>query len=452
MNNARLDRLLEATLANGAIPPDASEFERAELAKLLRVATTLRERIPAVEAEANATMPIARARFGQYMARQQAIVQSPARDRRRGWPMALTSFFAATARLSATRAVAAIGAVAIVALFLSQVLTSDVGTASAQVLTPGDYVQLEGTVTAQTTDNGVRRVHLLSDAGEFDVEVSNDSSVVAGRVAGDVSAVQLGDHILVGGVVSKQGQVGARTLVVSGPHAAATKATPSPSARVKLRPAAPALEGRIVSFSLAVDLKTARVVLDDGKGGLFLARINRKAAETLLLHSANALGTRVRLVGGGAPGLFGLVVSDQQPPAAPGTGVTTGADPTSALPTATKVAVAATATTRTITPSSSPNAAVALDRSANAFVEVKGVIVGREANILRVQTERGLVLVVVRTDTRILTGDTGATRDGLLNGAFSPVGYTVGVAGGFEVKSDRISADVVILGPKPPAK
>ncbi len=431
MNNARLDRLLEATLSTGAIPPDASESERAEVAKLLRVATTLRAGLPAVEAEADATMPTARARFGQYMARQQPTVLSGGHAHR-ALPPALTSFFVAGARLAAIRAVASIGIVAIVALFVFQFLISDGGTASAGVLAPGDYVQLGGTVTAQTTDNGIRRVHLVSDAGEFDVEVSNDISVVTGQVAGDVSAVRLGDHLLVGGVVGKQGQVGARTLVVS--SGAGTKGTPSPPVPVKLRPAALPLEGSILSFSLSLDLKTARVVVDDGKGGIFLARINRKAAETLLLHSANALGTRVRLVGGGAPGLFGLAVSDQQPPAiAPGTG-----------------AVAATATT-SITAPSSP-AAVALALSPNAFVDVKGVIVGHEANILRVQTARGLVLVVVRTDTRILMGDTGVTHDGMLNGASNLVGYTVGVAGGFDAKSDHISADVVILGPKQSAK
>lgn len=82
-------------------------------------------------------------------------------------------------------------------------------------LTVGDYVQLEGTVTSQTTDNGIHRVRLASDAGEFEIDVFGDSSVVSGQVPGDVSVVQLGDHILVGGVVNQVGRVGARTLVVA---------------------------------------------------------------------------------------------------------------------------------------------------------------------------------------------------------------------------------------------
>lgn len=325
-------------------------------------------------------------------------------------------------------------------------------------LTVGDYVQLEGTVTSQTTDNGIHRVRLASDAGEFEIDVPGDSSVVLGQVPGDVSAVQLGDHILVGGVVNQGGRVGARTLVVAAQGDASSQGKSSSHPTAKLRMAARPLEGSIVSFSLSADLKTARVVLDDGKGGLFLARINRKAAEALLLNSVNALGAHVRLVAGGAPGLFGLVVSGDQSPSpttsAAGVGGTAPAgDPSPAkATTATKIAGEATRSPSAtpVTPSTSaPGTTATFTRPAAAFVEVKGVIVSRDGNVLRVQTERGQVLVALRADTRILPGDSGATHEGLVSGTFSPVGYTVSVAGGFDAKSDRISADLAVLGPKP---
>jgi hypothetical protein len=210
------------------------------------------------------------------------------------------------------------------------------------------------------------------------------------------------------------------------------------------------LEGSIVSFSLSADLKTARVVLDDGKGGLFLARINRKAAEALLLNSINALGARVRLVAGGSPGLFGLVVSgDQSPsptPASAGAGGTTrSGDPGPAKATATRNAGNATQPPAS---SATPGATTSA-RAATAFVEVKGIVVARDANVLRIQTDRGQVLVALRSDTRILLGNSGATREGLVSGTFNVVGYTVSVAGGFDAKSDRISADLAVLGPGP---
>ncbi|HEY5477585.1 MAG TPA: hypothetical protein VIK11_12820 [Tepidiformaceae bacterium] len=189
------------------------------------------------------------------------------------------------------------------------------------------------------------------------------------------------------------------TLVVSAPVDAGTQGSSAPPFPRKPKPAPGPMEGRVVSFSLSNDLKTARVVLDDGKGGLFLARINRKSAETLLQYSVNALGARVRLVGGSA-GLFALAVPGDQPPQA---------------------ATAASTTTPAVTPSASgtqrasgaPVGAPA--KPAAAFVEVKGVILGREASVLRVQTEQGPVLVAIRSDTRILPGDSGATRDGLVS-------------------------------------
>lgn len=432
MNAKRVEGLLQRALEAGEVPAEAPESDRIEVSALLRVATTVRSVASQVDAEATATKPTARARFERYVVAQQAADHAFAGAgglRQRGL---LARFVGVGARMAAVRAVAGVAAAAAVALLLFQVLPSDTGTASAQVLIPGDYVQMEGTVTAQTVNNGVPRLHLVSDAGEFEIDVSSESSIVSGQVASDVSALKLGDHILVGGVVNSSGQVGARTLVVSAPVDAGTQGSSDPPFPRKPKPAPGPMEGRVVSFSLSNDLKTARVVLDDGKGGLFLARINRKSAETLLQYSVNALGARVRLVGGSA-GLFALAVPGDQPPQA---------------------ATAASTTTPAVTPSASgtqrasgaPVGAPA--KPAAAFVEVKGVILGREASVLRVQTEQGPVLVAIRSDTRILPGDSGATRDGLVKGGYNAVGYTLSVAGGFDAKSDRISADLIVIGPK----
>lgn len=420
MNGKRLDLLLEVMLATGSLPLDVSEAERAEVMALIGVAATVRSATPTVEDEAIEAMPIARARFARYLSNPQAFERNARRGGQLGWRAVGSTF----GRMAMTRAAAAVALVAILTLVVSQSLTSHSGTASAQVLTPGDYVQLEGTViTSRTAQNGVQQVRLQSDAGQFEIELSSESSVVAGQAPSDTSAVQLGDRILVGGVVNDGGGVGARTLVVSNQSGAKTPPPASPRANPKVKTADRPLEGQIVSFSLSADLKTARVVLDDGKGGLFLARINRKSVEALLLQSVNALGAHVRLVSGGAPGLFGLTVATDATPAATSRATTVDRTPAKA------------------TPSKPP-------QSKAQFVEVKGTILARENNILRVQTERGAVLVVLRPDTRILPGDTGATLEALRSGAFNPVGYALGAAGGFDAKSDRISADLVVLGPK----
>lgn len=420
MNGKRLDLLLEVMLATGSLPLDVSEAEHAEVMALIGVAATVRSATPTVEDEAIEAMPIARARFARYLSNPQAFERNARRGGQLGWRAVGSTF----GRMAMTRAAAAVALVAILTLVVSQSLTSHSGTASAQVLTPGDYVQLEGTViTSRTAQNGVQQVRLQSDAGQFEIELSSESSVVAGQAPSDTSAVQLGDRILVGGVVNDGGGVGARTLVVSNQSGAKTPPPASPRANPKVKTADRPLEGQIVSFSLSADLKTARVVLDDGKGGLFLARINRKSVEALLLQSVNALGAHVRLVSGGAPGLFGLTVATDATPAATSRATTVDRTPAKA------------------TPSKPP-------QSKAQFVEVKGTILARENNILRVQTERGAVLVVLRPDTRILPGDTGATLEALRSGAFNPVGYALGAAGGFDAKSDRISADLVVLGPK----
>lgn len=420
MNGKRLDLLLEVMLATGSLPLDVSEAERAEVMALIGVAATVRSATPTVEDEAIEAMPIARARFARYLSNPQAFERNARRGGQLGWRAVGSTF----GRMAMTRAAAAVALVAILTLVVSQSLTSHSGTASAQVLTPGDYVQLEGTViTSRTAQNGVQQVRLQSDAGQFEIELSSESSVVAGQAPSDTSAVQLGERILVGGVVNDGGGVGARTLVVSNQSGAKTPPPASPRANPKVKTADRPLEGQIVSFALSADLKTARVVLDDGKGGLFLARINRKSAEALLLQSVNVLGAHVRLVSGGAPGLFGLTVATDATPAATSRATTVDRTPAKA------------------TPSKPP-------QSKAQFVEVKGTILARENNILRVQTERGAVLVVLRPDTRILPGDTGATLEALRSGAFNPVGYALGAAGGFDAKSDRISADLVVLGPK----
>ena len=87
MTPDRLDDLLERTLAAGEIPTDATAEERAQLQPLLGRARELRLNASTVRAEADATLPTARARFQRHLESQRpaAVAPLPAAKARSSW-------------------------------------------------------------------------------------------------------------------------------------------------------------------------------------------------------------------------------------------------------------------------------------------------------------------------------------------------------------------------------
>ncbi|HET7712139.1 MAG TPA: hypothetical protein VFL80_09450, partial [Thermoanaerobaculia bacterium] len=80
----RLDDLLDRALDAGEIPPDATAAERAELAALLDAAGVLRATSVDLAAEAETTLPTARAQFERFVGsggREAVLPAAPAKVR-----------------------------------------------------------------------------------------------------------------------------------------------------------------------------------------------------------------------------------------------------------------------------------------------------------------------------------------------------------------------------------
>lgn len=428
---SRLDDLLQQTIATGAIPSEATEAERAELQPLLRMARAAAQDRARVEAEATASMPIARARFERFVAAQQAQA-SPE-------PRAVVSepkagFFGRLLKghrgLVLSGAAVAIGVLAVIAVSGSQLLLSDTETASAQVLSPDDYVQVQGVVKDVSTSGDTRTVTLDSELDAVRVTLNAETSVVDEDSTVEVSTIKAGDQLLVGGVVGSNRQVTANTVAVSKARATAPKVIKLK----KLGKLVPNLEGRVALLAVSKDGTNANVLFDAADGQRYLVKVDARTAETLVRLNS-ALGARVRLLPGDntRDGVFALTLTDG-----------TGGSPTPE---------------RTSTPAPSPSptrvagGAIRPDAGESAgkptFVTVRGIVVAREANVLQVLTLRGRVAVAVRPATRRFWGESGIGANETGNPDVV-IGHTVSVTGGVDSRTGRVVADTIVVGPRRP--
>jgi hypothetical protein len=100
-------------------------------------------------------------------------------------------------------------------------------------------------------------------------------------------------------------------------------------------------------------------------------------------------------------------------------------------------------------PGASPSPSGVAAKPGLTFAGVKGVIVGREGNVLEViDAQRQVVLVAIRPNTRILLAESGLTLADVGKPGGAATGHTVAVSGGVDARTGRISADVIVLGPK----
>jgi hypothetical protein len=435
MTNNRIDELLAEALATGTLPADATLAERAEVERMVETGAVLRAARIAIDAEASATMPTARARFERHVAAARAA-SLPALASVKAEPVRQRGFFGGILALNrgftTTMSAAAIGLIAVLAVFLSQNGFRGVETASAQVLTPGDYVQVEG-VVSESRDG---RVSVHSEFGDFDFAVSADTSIVSGEVSGDVSSVRPGVAVLIGGLVGKDRVVAANTVAV----AAATKAEPRKLKLVQLTELRPNLVGKVTLLTISPDGTKGRVHIDTGDGQRFVVPVDGQSAEELIQRFSTALGARVEVgaVVGSNPGSFRLQLQDAVPPT-----------PAQTLPQATPDSSRPTRPDATAT--NTPQRESSTEPASPRFVDARGVILGRTGNALHIQTPRGPIVAELRRTSRILPGQSGLTIDAILKGD-TAVGHEITITGGLDAATGHVIIDVAVLGPKRPAR
>lgn len=400
----RLDALLERALAGHPLPADVTAEERLELERLLAAADVARASVTAIEAELEAARPAARARFERFLEAETRPRPAPSIARRRweGW-------FGMPRLAGAAGLAAVLILVAAGALFLSRGAFDGPESALAAVLEPQSYAEVQGVVTAIEGEGANRVLRVQSALGEVDVAFDQETSVVAAGEAVEASAIVPGAEVLVGGVVTPERSITARTLAI---HAARAEVPESIRAR-ELPAGRGPVEGVVIVFQLLPSGERARVVIR-GEQGTFVATVGPRAVRELLSVEGGPLGASIELR-----------------PDAPGTGLfllrllRATADPSA--------------------PGATPQATPA---TRDGLVRISGTILERRATVLRVRTPAGRIATVVITrHTRVLLGESGLTLTDFRAGE-TIIGHTVVVSGGI-AEGGRINADVLLIGPKP---
>lgn len=383
----RIDDLLHRALETGAIPADASDDERVELAVLLAGAERLASSRQAAMREADAARPIAKARFERFMGEQQPTPPAPRATtpaESAGW----RRFFGGRTAVGAL----ATGAVLVVAaLLVIPALFQDVETASAQVLEPGDYVQVTGVVSG---DPGTDALELQSPFGPVTVAFTDTSEVVDGENRLHPSQLGPGDEVTVDGIVGDDRRVRAATFARGG-----RDATPPAERPIeRLRDFRDDLEGRVVSLALSDGSNKGRVLIETPRGDRVLVEVDAVTIERLLNAGDAAIGVSLRIE---RP-----AESERR---------------FQGLPIATPV----------------PGGLA-------PFV-VQGLITRAADGTLVLESLRGAVQVRITETTRIATGESGLTRDSFLSGE-GVVGQRIAVTGRLDAETGAIDAQVIIVG------
>jgi hypothetical protein len=414
MSDERMDELLEEALATGDVRGDATADERAEIERLLEAARLLAATRHATEREAEAALLAARTRFQRHVgARPPSALDAISRPRMLPWGRRMPR--QATWALAGAAGVVAVVALAAVLLWTN---LSEPESAYAQVVEPGDYVQVEGVVEAR---NGAA-LSVRSALGEVEVEVDDETTVVIAAEPTDLATVNVGDELLVSGVAGDR-KLRAQTLAITGERG---RTVPQPLPFRPLERLRTVLEGHVVTYTLSSDGTHGSVLIDAAGAGSYLVRVDGASAARLLERASTALGQRVRVT--------------QE------SGVTSGTF---------TLELAATPPSPTGTPGDGQTPQGQRDRP--ELVSVRGVVAGVSARrstdaehilegIVSVQTARGTVEVVVRATTRILPGESGLTRGAGLRGEAN--GHGIFVSGGIDKGTGHLVADVIVLGPK----
>ncbi|MEO6397800.1 MAG: hypothetical protein ABIP13_04985 [Tepidiformaceae bacterium] len=399
MSTDRHDELLQRSLASGAVPADTTASERAELEPLLAVASAATRLRPAVQAESQAALPTARARFQRYVAAESAAAVLPGSVP--PGPRFLGRVFAANRALTMAVSVGVIGLFALLAVVASQSF-GGVETAAAQVLDESDYAQIQGVITATTGEGATRTATLSSDFGDLQLALGELPGITNADQVLDTSTLKAGDSVTVAGTVTKKDN----TTSVAARSVAVGKSNANPAAKprlIQLRELRKGLEGRVTVFAVAKDGKAARVVLDTGNGEQFIVPVAAGSLAELLSANEALVGRRVTVSHevGSPKGEFTLT-----------------AVPLSTAPVGSRLGLSG----------------------------VAGVILSREGNFLRVQTERGPAQVLLTAQTRIVIGPGADLSVERIRTGNAAVGHAVVIQGGVDRTTGRLTADVVWVG------
>lgn len=384
----RMDHLLQRALETGDISVDATEDERAELEVLLAGAEHLANSRRNVTREADSARPVAKARFERFMQEQQPSncgAHAPAPAAAAGW----RRFFGGRTALGA---LATAAVVVLAALVVVPALFQDVDTASAQVLEPGDYVQVTGVVSAEP---GADALELQSPFGPVTIAFGDTSEVVDGEDRLHPSQLGPGDEVTVDGIVGEDRRVRATTLA-----RAARGATPPPERPIeRLRDFREGLEGRVVSFALSEGSSEGRVLIETPRGDRVLVDVDAVTVERLLNAGDAAVGLSIRIE---RP-----VESERR---------------FQALPIATPPG------------------------GGQAPFLAQGQITAAADGTLAVESLRGSLRVRVTEATRIATGASGLTREDFLTGSENVIGQRIAVSGRVDAATGALEAHVIVVG------
>ena len=248
----RIDALLDIYLESGDFPADATEAECEEVAALAASAGMVRASAAAIDSEARASMPEARARFERFVvaSRPSAPPVRVVQPRRGLFGLRLLTV---PRMLGLATALAVL---IIVAGLTGSRLTS--GPETVEALEVGDYVEMPGVVTAAEGAGDDRVITVSGPLGDIVVEASTETSIVQSEASADIATLQPGAQVVVAGTVLASRRIAAQTVAVGDPSQPATE----PLTLKRLRELKPNLAGTVVVLALSPDDARARVVLN----------------------------------------------------------------------------------------------------------------------------------------------------------------------------------------------
>jgi hypothetical protein len=391
MDGRRFDDLLEDALTTREAPAGVSPAEAAEIASLTRGADAIRDVAPAIRDEAHEALPVARARFERFVAANRPLPAPPAPVRRQSrwaWLRGGGGRFALAGSLA--------GVALLVAVVAGVALSGGgVETAAAQVLTPGDYAQVEGVVTATTGEGDGQVVTIESHLGPVQVALGDSVD----------RAPAVGARLTVAGLVERAGSGDALRIAASSVSAEASGGqAPAAEKPRELNELRRGLVGTVVVFTLGPNGQRGAVVLETAGGERLCARLGQESV-ALLAGLPDPIGTEVRVVRKTGLG-FEIELAQGTPP------------PASATP-------------------------PAGDAGTGETVRILGIPVGIDGRVVTLRTLSGPTQAVIRPATVIVVGRTGVTAEAIRRGEF-PAGIALAISGTRDAQG-RIVADIIVV-------
>lgn len=395
MTERRLDDLLNRALSTGELPADATPEERAALEPLLAARDAIRRENDQVRREADAAMPVARARFQRFLA-EHASAATVERRTVASRPTILQRLFGPR-RLAFAASLAAVLVLAAIAVVTTGPFT---GVETVSALEANDYVQLPGVVASVEGDTVTLDA---PDLGTVTIDTSARPAFLDQSGAPLDRAPKPGEALLVTGTVREaaRGRVAieAHTLALG-----SADALPGPSDRPleKLRKLPPGVEGAVLLLAIDPENRNPRAILRLADGRSVLVPADPGSIPGLLAGTGEPLIPRVRLNDAGE-GPFRLEPleepahhDDDDGPGRPG------------------------------------------------MTRLAGTITAQQPGTLQLATASGSVTVDLAPRARILPGTSGLELDQIKAGA-SLVGYSAVLSARAD-RSGRLVAELVVLG------